>query len=97
VRELGIHRLAGFGPFDEHGEIVVFLGQRARQVAILLETPSALQDLLRFGLILPEIGGSGARFEARQLVVGAGGFKDSSANPKRVCSDPDSGASNRRL
>jgi hypothetical protein len=31
---------------------------------VLLEATAALQDLLRFGLILPEIGRGGARLEA---------------------------------
>jgi hypothetical protein len=31
---------------------------------LLLEAPAALQDLLRFSLIFPEIGRGGARLEA---------------------------------
>src|SRR5436190_1769683 len=83
--QLAIDGLAGFEPFDEDGEIVALLGQRSRQVAVLLEPATALQDLLCLGLIFPEIGSGGARFEARQLFVGAGGLKDSSADPQRVC------------
>jgi hypothetical protein len=55
-----------------------------------------LQHLLRFGLVFPEIGRGGARLEAGQFFFRAGGFKDSSADPQRVCSDPRSGASSRR-
>jgi len=85
LRELGVDRLAGLRPLDQHGEVVALFRERARKVAILLEPPPALQDLLCFGLVFPEIGGGRARLEARQLIVGAGGFKDSSADPQRVC------------
>jgi hypothetical protein len=85
LRELGVDRLAGLGPLDEHGEIVASLLERQHQIAILLEPAAALQDLLRFGLVLPEIGRGGARLEAGQLFVGAGDFKDSSADLKRAC------------
>ena len=30
LRELGVHRLAGLGPFDQHGEIVALLLERQR-------------------------------------------------------------------
>jgi hypothetical protein len=65
LRELGIDGLAGLGPLDEHSQIVGLLGQRQDEVALLLEAAAALQDLLRFGLVFPEIGSGGARFEAR--------------------------------
>ena len=64
LAELGVDRLAGLGPFDEHGEIVALLLERRHQIAVLLEPPAALQHLLRFGLIFPEIGRGGARLEA---------------------------------
>jgi len=63
-RELGVHLFAGVGPFDQHGEVVAPLLERHHQLAILFETAAALQDFLRFGLVLPEIGGGGAGFEA---------------------------------
>jgi hypothetical protein len=83
--ELGVHGFAGLGPFEEHGQVVAFLFERQDQIAILLEPAPALQDLLRFGLIFPEVGRGGARLEAVQFFVGAGDFKDSSADPQRVC------------
>jgi len=83
--ELGIHGLAGFGPLDEDREVVAFSGQRLNQLAILLEATAALQDLLRFRLVLPEIRRGRAVLEPGQFFVGAGGFKDSSADPRRVC------------
>jgi hypothetical protein len=64
LTELGIDRFAGFRPFGEHGEIVALLLERRHQVVVLLEAPAALQYLLRFGLIVPEIGRGGARLEA---------------------------------
>ena len=73
LRELGVDGLARLGPLDEHGEIVgcgVF--SDSTSVAILLEPAAALQELLRFGLVLPEVGRGGARLEAGQFVVRGG-------------------------
>jgi len=97
LREFRIHRLAGFRPLDEHTEVVALLLQRVDEIAVLLQSPSALQNLLGFGLIFPEIRCGGFRFELSQLLFRTGGFKDSSANQRLSCSDPDSGASTRRL
>ena len=83
--EFGVDRLARLGPFDEHREVVAALLERQHQVAILLEPAAALQDFLRFDLVLPEVGRGGARFEAGQFFVRAGGFKDSSADRQRAC------------
>ncbi len=55
------------------------------EIAVLLQPAAALQDLLGFGLVFPEIGRGGARFEAGQFFVRACGFKDSSAGRPRVC------------
>jgi hypothetical protein len=55
------------------------------EIAVLFEAAAALQDFLRFSLILPEIGRGGASFESVQFVFGAGGFKDSSGGWRRVC------------
>jgi hypothetical protein len=62
LAEFGVDRFAGLCPFDEHGEIVAFLLERPHQIVVLLEAPAALQHLLRFSLIFPEIGCGGARF-----------------------------------
>jgi hypothetical protein len=96
LRELGVDALAGVRPLDQHGEIVALLLERDAQVAILLQPAAALQDLLRFGLVFPEIGRGGARLEAVQFVCGSRRLKDSSADRWRVCGDPRSGASDRR-
>jgi hypothetical protein len=82
--ELGVHRLAGIGPFDQYGQVVALPAKRIDQIAILLEALPALQNFLCFSRIVPEIGGGGARFEAVQFVAGVCGFKDSSAGRRRV-------------
>jgi len=84
LREFVIDRFPGVRPLDEHAEVVAALFQRRDQIAILFEASAALQDLLRFGLVFPEIWRGGARLEAVQFVVGAGNFKDSSADSQRV-------------
>jgi hypothetical protein len=64
LRELGIHRLAGFGPFDQDGQVVAPFLERCHQLVILLEPSAALEHLLGFGLVFPEIWRGGARGEA---------------------------------
>jgi hypothetical protein len=55
------------------------------QIPIQLETAAALQNFLRFGLVFPEIRCGGAGFESIQFFFGVIGFKDSSADRRRVC------------
>jgi hypothetical protein len=83
--ELGVDRLTRVRPFDEHRQVVALLLKRHHQIAILLDPATPLQDLLGFGLVFPEIWSSGTRLEARQLLVGSSGFKDSSADRQRAC------------
>jgi hypothetical protein len=85
LRELAVDSFARLGPLDQHGEVVALLLERQHQIAILFEPAAALQDLLRFGLVFPEVGRGGARLEAVQFFVGAGDLKDSSADPQRAC------------
>jgi hypothetical protein len=94
--KLGVDRFARFRPLDEDGEIVVLLLERQDEIAILLEPAAALLDFLRFRLVLPEIGEGGARVEAGQFFFRTGALKDNSADRRRVCRDPRSGASTRR-
>jgi hypothetical protein len=77
--EVGGHILAGFRPLDEDGEIVTPAPQGRGERDLLFEAPPALQDLLRLGLVLPEVWLRGARLERAQLVGRASGLKDSSA------------------
>ena len=64
-------RLPRLGPFDEDGEILGAAPQRLAEIAILLEPPAALQQLLRAGLVLPEVRIGDARFDCREFFGGA--------------------------
>jgi len=89
-------RFAGFGPLDQDCEIVHAPRQRQPQVAILLETSTALQRTLRGVLILPETRISDALFYLVELFFGACGVKDSSAGRSRVARDPRTCEAGRR-
>jgi hypothetical protein len=54
-----------------------------RQRALIFEAPAPLQDLLRGGLILPEIRSSRLGFDLRQFAREAGFVKAPSANRPR--------------
>jgi hypothetical protein len=82
--DLGVDRLAGFRPFQQYGEILAAAAERCRELTILLETAAALENLLGFGRILPEIWCGGAGFEAGQFIVRPGRFKDSSGDRPRA-------------
>jgi hypothetical protein len=82
LAELALYGFPGIGPFLQDGKVVASLSQRRDQLAIQLQTPAALQDALRLGLILPEVRGRNAGFETRQFFVESRGFKDSSADPQ---------------
>jgi hypothetical protein len=84
LRELALDGFAGLGPLEQHLQVLAALLQRLREIAILFETAPALQDLLRFGLVLPEIGRRGACLETMELFFGFGGFKDSYADLQRA-------------
>jgi hypothetical protein len=81
----GLPRLC---PFDEDVQIVESLAERDAQLAILLEPAAALQQLLRAGLILPEIGSGDALLYAGELGFGAGRVKDGSAGRARGARGP---------
>jgi hypothetical protein len=83
-RDLAVDRFAELRPFQQDGEILAAAAERCRELAILLETAAALENLLGFRRILPEIGGGGSGFETGQFVVRAGGFKDSSGDRPRA-------------
>jgi hypothetical protein len=51
----------------------------------LLDPAAPLQDLLRLGLVLPEIRGGGTSLETRQFLVRSSRFKDGSADRQRAC------------
>jgi hypothetical protein len=79
-------------PVDQHREILDPPGERGTQVDLLFEPPALLQEALRFGLVLPEVGVTRARFDLGQLFRRTGGVKDSSAARRRASSGPRSGA-----
>jgi hypothetical protein len=83
------HRLAGLGPFGEHGKILEPLAQRFAEIAILLETAPPLQQLLRRRLVLPEVRGTDALLDVLQLAGGMCCVKDSSAGRRRGAPNPD--------
>jgi hypothetical protein len=85
LRELRINRLARLRPLEEHSQVVAAPFQRHHQVAILFEAAAALQRLLRFSLVFPEIGLGCPRFETAQFFVRAGRLKDNSADRQRAC------------
>jgi hypothetical protein len=66
--DLGGDGLSLLRPIDKDGKVIGALAQRRGQRAILFEPPAALQDLLRGGLILPEVRIADAPLEARELV-----------------------------
>jgi hypothetical protein len=79
AREIGGDVLARFCPLDEDCQIVAPPSQGRRQGDFLFEAAPALEHLLRFGLILPEVRLRGARLERAQLVGRSSGLKDNSA------------------
>jgi hypothetical protein len=83
------HRLSRLRPLGEDREVVEAGPQRCGEIAILFEPPAALQQLLRGGLVFPEIGGAGALFDFLQFFGGLCGVKDSSAGRQRGAPDPD--------
>ena len=82
--EFGIDLFAGLGPFDEDREVIALLAKGFAQIAILLQPFPSLEDFLGFRLVVPEIGSGSSRLETRQLVLRAGGFKDSSGDRRRA-------------
>jgi len=83
-RQLAGHILTLAGPVDEHTQIVRFRLERGNQLDFFLDTAAALQGFLRLDLVVPELRRGRARFYLRELVAGACGFKDSSADRRSV-------------
>ena len=57
------------GPLDEHRQVGLALLQLADELHLLLEAVSALQDALRLGLVLPEVGLREQRLQPRQFLA----------------------------
>jgi hypothetical protein len=80
---------ARFGPLGEHGKVVDAPLQRLAQRDVVFEAAPPLQQLLRGGLVLPEVRFADALLDFLQFVGRAGGVKDSSADRPRVLRGPD--------
>jgi hypothetical protein len=83
-RQLARHILTLAGPVDEHTQVVRFRLERGNQLDFFLDTAAALQGFLRLDLVVPEVRRGRASLYLRELVAGACGFKDSSANRRSV-------------
>jgi hypothetical protein len=90
-------RLPHARPFDQDVQVLEPAAQRVAQVTLLLEPAAALQNFLRTGLVLPEVGGGDALFYACEFFRGAGCVKDSSADRPRGARDPDACEAARRV
>jgi hypothetical protein len=86
--EVGGDVFALLRPVDEDGEIVRLLAQRGGERAIVFDAAAALLDLLRRGLVLPEVGRGGAQIEVVQFAGKAGFVKAPSAGRRRGWRDP---------
>src|SRR6188508_15939 len=95
--EVVSHRLAGFGPLDQHREILGSSSQRLTEIAILLQPSTTLKQFLRGRLILPEVRIGDALFYRGKFVGAAGSVKDSSAGRMRGESSPDTCEAVRRV
>jgi hypothetical protein len=83
AREIGADVLALARPLDQHAKVVGLLANRLREVALGLQPPAPLEDLLRGALVLPEIRFGGLRFEFRQLAAESRFVKAPSADRRR--------------
>jgi hypothetical protein len=63
--EIGADVFAALRPFEQHAEIVGLFGKAVAQLDVLGEAALPQQRLLRFGLVVPEIGGGDFAFELR--------------------------------
>src|SRR5436190_18727553 len=88
AREVGRDVFAGAGPLDQHADVVGAPPERFQQRPIFFEAPAALHDLLRFGLVAPEVRRRGPRLYLAELRVKVCALKDASAARATVCSDP---------
>ena len=96
LEEIRFDRLARPGPLDEDAEVVAAARQRLGERQLVFDAASALQQLLRLGLVLPEVRLGNARLYAIQFSAGASGVKDSSADRRCVSPDPGSALPARR-
>jgi hypothetical protein len=94
--EISLDWLPCCHPFDQHLQIVKLALERVTQLDVFLQPAAALLDLLRVGLVLPEVGGGGELLYLGELDPGACGVKDSSAGRRRGAPDPRTCEADRR-
>jgi hypothetical protein len=87
--ELVADGLAGFDPFGQDRQVLEPAPQGFGELAVFFQPPAALQQLLRGGLILPEVWSANALLYPRQFGCGTCGVKDGSAGQRRAVPDPD--------
>jgi hypothetical protein len=64
LEQIRFDRLARLCPLDEHTEVVGAAGERLGERQLVFDAPAPLQQLLRVGLVLPEIRFGDAGFDA---------------------------------
>jgi hypothetical protein len=82
--ELVANRFATLSPFDENGQIVRPALERQAEIAILFETAAPLEELLRGGLVFPEVWFADLCLYGCQLGFELGGVKDNSEGRRRA-------------
>jgi hypothetical protein len=90
--EIVVNRLTGLGPLDEDAEVVGATLQGLTGGQLFVEAATALQQLLRLGGILPEIGVGDATLDLVELRTMARFVKDNSADRLPASRDPDTAA-----
>jgi hypothetical protein len=81
--QIAQHVLALPRPIEEDRQVVGLLAQRLGQRAVVLDLAAALQDLLRVGLVLPEIRRRDGRLDLGQLALQPRFVKAPSADQRR--------------
>jgi hypothetical protein len=84
-------------PLDEDREVVDAALERLAHADVVFEAAAALEELLRAGLVLPEVRVGRLLLYLLEFVGRAGGVKDSSADRMRAGRDPDTGGAARRV
>jgi hypothetical protein len=82
--QVGVDRLAGFCPFDEHAEVIGAALQRFGERELPGQTAAALLQLLRFGVVLPEVRVESLLVDAVEFSAVSRGVKDSSADRRNA-------------
>jgi hypothetical protein len=63
--QIGDNVLAAFGPLEQDADVVDLLREAVAKLEVFGKPALALQRLLRFGLVVPEIGGGDFLLELR--------------------------------